>query len=145
LDNKYKSKNAKIYPVIVLHNRQLEISGLNKQVNEWFKTERSKLNELGYDDSKIRDIVILNIDSLIHYHELIQCKKFYLENLIDDYLKSCEKERYLKKLENRQFNNHTEQRDFLLAQHKSFSMYLFDRLGWYLTSLFEEEGLNIFN
>ncbi|NLO71782.1 MAG: hypothetical protein GX102_12740 [Porphyromonadaceae bacterium] len=145
LDNKYKSKNAKIYPVIVLHNRQLEISGLNKQVNEWFKTERSKLNELGYDDSKIRDIVVLNIDSLIHYHELIQCKKFNLEDLIDDYLKSCDRERFLIKLKKEQLKNPWEQSNFQLVQHKSFSMYLFDRLGWHLTSLFEEEGLNIFN
>src|SRR5690606_13087860 len=46
-DLNYKTKSVIIYPIIVLHDHQFNVLGLNSLVNHWFKIEVKKLGETG--------------------------------------------------------------------------------------------------
>lgn len=65
-DNKLNYGNSnKIYPILVLCERIFDIHGLNFILNEYYKKQiRDKLG-INYDSARIKDLVIIDIDTLI--------------------------------------------------------------------------------
>ncbi|WP_321308112.1 hypothetical protein [Marinifilum fragile] len=86
-DNNYKSNSIKIYPILVLHDHQFNISGLNLIINNWFQDELEKLKNKGYNISKIRPITIIDIDTFIYYQDYLRNRTLKLEKVIDEYYK----------------------------------------------------------
>lgn len=87
IDSNYKEKSLHIYPILILHDNQFNISGLNVIVNNWFQVELKELQREGLDTQRVKQLVIIDIDTLIFYQDLFRDRVLKLECLIDDYIK----------------------------------------------------------
>lgn len=109
LDDGYSEANIRIYPVLVIHDRQFDALAVNRIVSRWFRAEIQSLPGK-YPVSHVEDLTIMNIDSLILYHEMLLLRgNNRLEKLISDYQSSCRvdirKCRTRKELESKHFNS----------------------------------------
>jgi len=138
-DCSYKPKSLKIYPIILLHNRQLDILGLNNLINVWFDTEKDKIEKTGLSIKNLRRPTIIHIDTLIVMHEQLKSGKYKFDNLLDDYQNWIDE----KSLSKKKFKTEQEQQQFIQDQLASFNMYFDIKYGWTLPLLFKEKGINI--
>lgn len=138
-DSNYKSKSAKIYPIILLHNRQLDILGLNRLINIWFQKELDSINNKALNFKNLRMPTIISIDTLILIHERLLKGELRLENLLDEYQEYIDEERLKKKKFNNEEQLHAEIQDQLV----SFNMYTLNKYGWKMPELFREKGISI--
>lgn len=86
-DTNYKSNRLVINPIIILHDRCYDTTGLNKIINYWFDIELNKLKGEGLPTDNIRPITIINIDTLILLHTQLKGRKLSLNDLIVQYHK----------------------------------------------------------
>jgi hypothetical protein len=85
IDNNYNVDFLNIFPILVVHDRQFDTPELNRLINIWFKNELRK-NFNAKEISKINDLVIVNIDTLILYQEHFRKRGEYgLEIMINKY------------------------------------------------------------
>jgi len=138
-DKNYKSKSIKIYPIILLHNRQLDILGLNNLINIWFDLEKDEIEKAGLSTKNLRRPTIIHIDTLLIMHEQLASGKYQLDKLLDEYQYWINEEQLKKK----KFKTELEQKQFMHDQLASFNMFFDIKYGWTLPSLFEEKGINI--
>ena len=89
-DQNYKSISLKIYPILVLHDASFNAPGLNVIINIWFRNELTKLAEEGLPIDKIKQLTIINVDTLILYADYLKAKKIALHDLLDEYTKYCQ-------------------------------------------------------
>ena len=96
LDNYHNVKKLVFYPIIIIHDSQYNLPGLNKLINNWSEEYiQEVVKEKKIDRHKIKPVTIIDIDSLTYYQELFINKSLVLEILIDGYHKSCiPKKRY---------------------------------------------------
>jgi len=125
-DKRFKPNSIKIYPIIVLHNRQLDIIGLNNLINIWFAKELEKLKEKSLLIKNVRNITIINIDTLIIFQEQLKSGKIKLEMILDEYQKWIKKS----ELENKKFKNQEEHFSTIENSLVSFNMYIFNKYSW---------------
>lgn len=78
-------KGLKIYPIIVVHHRQLNVAGLNQLLNVWFKKELKKLEAQNLDTKRVAPLTVINISTLIFYADYFALKKYSIEKMIDRY------------------------------------------------------------
>ncbi|MBW8050174.1 MAG: hypothetical protein FVQ77_07525 [Cytophagales bacterium] len=86
-DTNYNEGSLYIYPIIILHDHQFNVAGLNVLVNYWFQEEINKLNQLGFNTDRVRPIVIIDIDTLILHQDILRDRTIKLENVLDNYYK----------------------------------------------------------
>ncbi|MBC7486934.1 MAG: hypothetical protein H7282_09310 [Cytophagaceae bacterium] len=84
-DTAYSEKSILIYPIIVIHDTQYNIPGLNNLINYWAKNELAKLNALGLDINRIKPITIIDIDTLIYHQDIFRTGKIKLNITLDKY------------------------------------------------------------
>jgi hypothetical protein len=85
-DRDYKEATINIYPVLVLYDYQFNIPGLNVLINHWFITELEKLKGEALNIENVRPLVIIDIDTIIRYQDVLQNPYLSLEAFIDCYL-----------------------------------------------------------
>lgn len=131
LDTKYKKDSVKIYPILIIHHHQFDVSGLNVILNNWFSGELQKLAEDGYKVNGVKPMTVVNIDTFIYNQDLFMHKVLKLDRLIDEYHK------YIKK------------NCLSLNGYIPFSVFLsnkIQKLGCFVThTLIEEKGFNLSN
>ena len=71
-----------IYPIVVTHNTIFSLEGVNLLVNEWFTDE---LKDCQMDIQGIKNITLININTLILLQGLLRNKDFSLKLLINSY------------------------------------------------------------
>lgn len=81
-DVNLKNSNCVIYPVIVVHHKEFTLPAVNQLVNDWFKSE---ILSLGLNFDQIRDVTIIDIDTLLVYQGLYSENKNNIFKLIDEY------------------------------------------------------------
>ena len=138
-DKNYKPNSIRIYPIILLHNRQLDILGLNNLINIWFELEKDEIEKTGLSAKNLRRPTILHIDTLLVMHEQLANGKYQLDELLDEYQNLINEEQLKKK----KFKTEQEQMQFVRDQLASFNMFFDIKYGWTLPSLFEEKGIEI--
>lgn len=84
-DKNFPVKKGIIFPVLVVHYRMFNVAGLNNIVNGWFRNELETLKEEGLDISKIQDLILIDIDTLIFNKEALQSRKLKLWNALMEY------------------------------------------------------------
>ncbi len=84
-DPQFPLKKGIIRPVLVVHYRMFNTAGTNSIVNSWFKDELTKLEESGLDISRVQDLVIIDIDTLMFNKEALQSKKIKLWDVLMEY------------------------------------------------------------
>lgn len=84
-DKGYNPENIKIYPILVIHDRQFDSLSVNELISKWFEIELTKIKE-EFDISNVQQIIVLNIDTMILYQETFKQRgNNRLEKLISDY------------------------------------------------------------
>lgn len=85
----FKNTNKlKIYPIIITHNRQLDVVGLNNILNIYFEKELLKYDNI----NNIKPITLINIDAFIVYQDYLKnYKHFDFEILLNKYNKQINK------------------------------------------------------
>lgn len=93
IDIDYNNEHLMIYPILVIHDRQFDAPNINRILNTWFKEElRNKFENSQIE--KVKDLVVINIDTLILYQEHFKKRGLYgLEMIIDKYIESTKYER----------------------------------------------------
>lgn len=85
LDNSINVKSINIYPILVIHDRTFDCLGVNQVIRHWFRLELEKISS-DYDISKVRDLVVLNVDELLLHQDILVKRRIRLEKVIDKYL-----------------------------------------------------------
>lgn len=89
IDKNYSGDFLKIYPIVVIHDRQLDVPGFNNILNYWFNAELEKVKDK-IDVNRIKPITVIDATTLILTHELLKSRQILLENVIDDFHKFVE-------------------------------------------------------
>jgi len=86
-DKNFPVKKGIIFPVLVVHYRMFNAAGLNNIVNGWFRNKLEQLKEEGLDISKVQDLILIDIDTLIFNKEALQSRKLQLWDVLMEYQK----------------------------------------------------------
>ncbi|APA92858.1 hypothetical protein [Myroides sp. ZB35] len=78
-DNKFYT----IYPILLLSDRTLEMLGVNHILNNWF------IENLEIDNKhfSIKNLVIINIDTLIFYEQYLKQRNYNFKDMLDTHIK----------------------------------------------------------
>jgi hypothetical protein len=86
-DTSYKEHSVYTYPIIILHDHQFNVAGLNVLVNHWFNIELEKLKVKGLFIDKVKPITIIDIDTFIFHQDIFRDRTIKLETVLDEYFK----------------------------------------------------------
>ncbi|WP_311326769.1 hypothetical protein [Capnocytophaga sputigena] len=95
------NKSLKIYPILVLSDRKLEILGINYQFNQWFRDE---LDDLSHKNIKVQDLVVMSLDSFIVFKNKFKQDKENFRKMLDEHIiemKKSEKSKRLCRIKNK--------------------------------------------
>lgn len=84
-DKNYKVNSLKIYPVIVVHTRVFNVTGLNIILQDLFKKASKK--RLKNFKGTINELILIDIDTLIFNREFFESKKINFEKTLMEYSK----------------------------------------------------------
>lgn len=85
IDTDYNEDSIRIYPILVVHDRQFDTPGLNKIINNWFEKE-IKEKFTAQQIQRINKLTIINIDTFILFQEHFSKRgEIGLEVMIDKY------------------------------------------------------------
>lgn len=84
IDDSYKKEFIRIYPIVIIHDRQLDVAGFNKILNYWFTPELQNASNI-VDISRVKPITVIDMSTLILTHELLNSRQIKLEDAIDEY------------------------------------------------------------
>lgn len=116
-DNRLIPHKLKIYPILVVHDRCLDVEGLNVILKNWFEDELNKLKELGYSISKVQNLILIDIDTLIYFKRELQNTSTKLDELLDNYSRST-------KYNQEKINKQTWDIDRLFSSFNPFSNFV---------------------
>lgn len=77
------NKRHKIYPILLLSDRLLEIPGVNYILNKWLRNNLPEIHE----SIIVNDLIIIDIDTMIFFTEYLKRKDKYFKDLLDDHTK----------------------------------------------------------
>lgn len=139
IDTDYNIDFLHFYPILVVHDRQFDTPELNRLINIWFKKELEKVFNKN-QQSKINDLVIINIDTLILYQEHFKKRGVYgLEIMIN---------KYFEFIKPRLCKSQDELMEKYLETSISFSIFVakqFDRTNFKKAPSFVDEYINKLN
>jgi hypothetical protein len=78
---------VQIFPVLILHYSMFNAAGLNRVINKWFVEELARLEELELDTSRVHDLVIIDIETLMFNKDALIKRKITLQNSFLEYEK----------------------------------------------------------
>ena len=81
---KIKSKNISIYPILVLTDDMFDFPGINNYLNDKLK---NILDDFSLE-LQVKDLLLINLNSLFDIHALLKNKKISFDNLINSFLSS---------------------------------------------------------
>ncbi len=84
-DPAFPTNRGIIRPVLVVHYRMFNAAGTNSIINRWFKDELTKLEENELDISRVQDLVIIDMDTLIFNKEAFQSQKINFWDVLMEY------------------------------------------------------------
>ena len=68
-------KTVRIYPILIVYHNVFNTPGINGLVNHWFKTELKNLQNEGINIDCVHDLVIIDVNLFILYHELFKSSR----------------------------------------------------------------------
>lgn len=143
VDTSYKATSVYIYPIVIVHDHQYDVIGLNKIVNDWFIGEVEKLKTAGLPTHRIQPLVILGIDTLIFNQDLLRERKLKLEELIDAYQKHIQLDTKRKYRDQEHLNVYLKRT--IIPFGKFVANYVSDNKLQRIPKMLKEKGFSLFN
>ncbi len=78
---------VQIFPVLILHYRMFNAAGLNSLINKWFVEELQGLEKFGLDISRVHDLVIIDVETLMFNKDALIKRKITIQNALLEYEK----------------------------------------------------------
>jgi hypothetical protein len=141
-DTHYKVNSLTIYPILILHDHQFNIAGLNVIVNSWFQTELIKLKERGLPTDKVKPITIIDIDTLLFHQDLLRDRVIRLNNIIDEYFRFITFDHKKKYLDQEHVKKYAERT--VLTFSLFISNYVFENKISRVPKMIMEKGITLF-
>jgi len=116
VDDDYDITKLRVYPVLIVHDRQFESLAVNHLVNSWFLTELGNWKEK-WKFKEIHGLVVINIDKFILHQDSFKTRKVLFEKLIEEYFEKNE-------IKNIKARNHSDFEQKALDCFKSFSTFI---------------------
>jgi hypothetical protein len=116
-DRNYDAQKVIIYPIILLHDNQYNVVGLNHVVNTWFESELQNYTNNGLRTDAISPVSIINIDTFIYHQDLFRDRELKLEDLLEGYIKHSS-------LKNLRYKSHEHLESIITKRLMPFSAYL---------------------
>lgn len=143
VDTSYKATSVYIYPIVIVHDHQYDVVGLNKIVNDWFMGEVEKLKTAGLPTHRIQPLVILQIDTLIFNQDLLRERKLKLEEIIDAYQKHIQLDTKRKYRDQEHLNVYLKRT--IIPFGKFVANYVSDKKLQRIPKMLKEKGFSLFN
>lgn len=141
-DEKLKTKELSIYPIIVIHDHQYDAPGLRELINSWFIDELELLESEGLFIKRVKPLVIVNIDQLL-YFQIPLTENISLHHLIDAYFE------HIQRKPRKKIVTIQERDAYILDKTVPFSIYMtnyiVERKWRKLPPMLEELGLQMFD
>lgn len=116
IDTDYDITKLRVYPVLIVHDRQFESLALNHLVNSWFLAELGNWKEK-WRFKEVHGLVVINIDKFILHQDSFRTRKVLFEKMIEEYFEQSE-------IKNIKARNHTDFQQKALDCLKSFSTFI---------------------
>ncbi|WP_179022129.1 hypothetical protein [Winogradskyella forsetii] len=87
-DTGIPTNRSHIFPILVLHYRLFNAAGMNSVINEWFKNEMAALQESGLDTSRVHDLILIDIETLLFNREAFANRIISLQDVLLEYEKN---------------------------------------------------------
>jgi hypothetical protein len=84
-DTDFDAAELVVYPVLVVHDRLYNQPGLNVFVNDWFQEELAQ-QEPAFPKHNVRPLIIIDVDTLLAYHEDFRDGRLVLEDVLEEYV-----------------------------------------------------------
>ena len=142
-DERYKENSIRIYPILVLHDHQFNLAGLNVIVNSWFQDELKKLEKDGLNIKNVSPLTIIDIDTLIFYQDQFKVRRITLNTLIEGYHK------HITYNSKRSYSDLEEKKRHVLKTLNPFSTFLshycsVNKIPEHPPKILSEKGFSIF-
>lgn len=111
---------AIVHPLLLVHDRQFNLPGLNSLVNTWFQQELAKLAATGLPVERVRPLVVLDVDTLLALREPLQRRRIVLFDALEAY------HRYVNP-SHKTVHSPEAARELVLRQCHPFSLFLQNR------------------
>ncbi|MVN79116.1 hypothetical protein GO988_22525 [Hymenobacter sp. HMF4947] len=85
-DTDFDPAELLLYPVLVVHDRLYNQPGLNVVVNDWFQEELAELAQQGLPVHNVRPLIIIDVDTLLAYHEDFRDGRLVFEDMLEEYV-----------------------------------------------------------
>lgn len=118
-DKGYDEGKVIIYPIVIVHDNQYNVIGLNHIVNVWFDEQVAVLKARGIRTEAIRPLTIINIDTLIYHQDLLRSRQILLEDIIEAYITRCS-------LKNVRYKSEAHKLEVLQNRMKPFSSFIYE-------------------
>jgi len=141
-DTNYKVQSVNIYPILVLHDHQFNIAGLNVIVNSWFQTELLKLKEKGLPIDKVKPLAIIDIDTIIFHQDLFRDRTLKLNQILDEYFRFITFDKKRKYLNEEHLKKYAERT--IITFHLFISNYVAEKGIRRAPNMIIEKGVSIF-
>lgn len=128
---------VRIYPILITHHNIYNTPGLNFLINNWFQAE---ITAAKLSTERISDLIVIDINTFILYHEQFRSRALLLETLIDDYISITKGQ--LTKLTGKSAIQRA--KDSLVSFSIFTSTIVDQRHLWKVPQLFTNLGLSIF-
>jgi hypothetical protein len=142
-DTNYKTSSLHIYPILILHDRQFNLIGLNYIINAWFKDELGKLKEKGINIDKVKPLTIIDIDTIIFHQDLFRDRTLKMNLILDEYFKYITFDSKRKYVSEEHLKNH------VMRTLQNFSLflanYVSDNKIRRVPKMIMEKGITILN
>lgn len=83
-DVDYNSETIRIFPILLVHDKQYDTLAFNKILNEWFQDELDGIKD-ECNISKVEKLTLINIDTFIYYRDIIKNGKVIFDQIITKY------------------------------------------------------------
>lgn len=142
-DTNYKEHSVYTYPIIILHDHQFNVAGLNVLVNYWFKIELEKLKAKGLLVDKVQPITIIDIDTFIFHQDIFRDRTIKLETVLEEYFKFTtfdKKKKYRDEEHAKQYAKRT-----VVPFSVFLGNYIADKQVRRVPKMLMEKGIKLFN
>jgi hypothetical protein len=142
VDVDLKDKMLNIYPILILHDNLYNAFGLNRLLNYWFDKELLKLKRKGLNVWRVRQLVVIDIDTMIYLQESVRKSFFSYDKFIDDFIKE------VVNINLKKARSNAQAKALIENSMLSFSFYLeglnIIKKNWELPAQFKEYGNKLF-
>ncbi|MDF2431538.1 MAG: hypothetical protein JWP44_1169 [Mucilaginibacter sp.] len=140
-DPNYRSDKIRVYPILIVSELALTTPGTNVVMNQWFQAELEKQEILRNNRSRIADLIIIDLDSLILYAEHFEHQKGLFEDSLNAYYAAIDRKKIRPK--HGVPMNEAYAEELMMRTYQPFNGFLHDFIKLQVPALFRQFAVDL--